>query len=194
LSVPHRVGTTRDTIPAHVPYLAADPERMRRWDERLGNIDKLRVGIAWRDTPGPLDRAYKALPFAAIARLAAVPGVALFALPLDPTPHDRPAAIVPLDPARDLGDTAAVVANMDLVIAPDTMYCHLAGALGRPVWTLLSKAPDWRYQLAEHTTPWYPTMRLFRQTTLGRWDEVVDRVAAELTALVATVGRGPALR
>jgi ADP-heptose:LPS heptosyltransferase len=88
------------------------------------------------------------------------------------------------DELEDFADTAALIMNLDLVISVDTSVAHLAGALGRPVWTLLHADPDWRWLLQREDSPWYPTMRLFRQPVLGDWDPVIRRVAAELEAVV----------
>jgi ADP-heptose:LPS heptosyltransferase len=130
----------------------------------------------------------------ALAGLGAVPGVRLYSLQLgaaarDAQPATQGMRLVDLSgELLDFADTAAAIANLDLVISVDTAAAHLAGAMGRPVWTLLKFAPDWRWLLAREDSPWYPTMRLFRQESPGDWRQPVARVQASLRALVA--GRG----
>jgi ADP-heptose:LPS heptosyltransferase len=120
-----------------------------------------------------------------------VPGVRFFSLQIQ-SPQNAPASLREAglvdftDRITDFADTAALVAELDLIISVDTAVAHLAGALGRPVWTLLPFAPDWRWGLDREDTPWYPTMRLFRQPALGDWASVISRMAEELKSMVDT--------
>ncbi|MBI4741601.1 MAG: tetratricopeptide repeat protein, partial [Betaproteobacteria bacterium] len=153
LSLPLRFGTTLQTIPATLPYLRADPERMARWRVRLPR-DGFKVGLVWRGSAGHKNDANRSLPgLAALAPLWAVPG-----------------------------DTAAIVAQLDLVVCVDTSVAHLAGALGKPCWVLLpAVGTDWRWLQERADSPWYPgVVRLFRQTSAGRWEETVGEVARAL--------------
>jgi Flp pilus assembly protein TadD len=149
-----------------------------------------RVGVVWAGSPGHGNDRNRSLPLAALAPLARLPGVRLVSLQQGPPLAqlaDLPAGMTVLDPAADGGaavadfaDTAAIIANLDLVVTVDTSVAHLAGALGRPVWVLLPFAPDWRWLLGRDDSPWYPTMRLFRQPAPGRWDPVLAQVADRL--------------
>ncbi len=190
LSLPRVFGTGLSTIPADIPYLRADRDLVRAWRERLAGRGGLKVGVTWRGNPlHPRDRARSMTP-AVFAGLLDVPGLAIVNLQKDARPEEIAALGPPgavLDAGSDLGDfadTAALVANLDLVVAVDTSVCHLAGALGMPTWILLDSAPDWRWMLDRDDTPWYPTVRLFRQAKRGNWQGVVDRVRVELARLV----------
>lgn len=178
-------------IPAEVPYLSADPERIRRWRKQLGD-GGYKVGICWQGSRNKIDLG-RSIPLAQFAGLAQIPGVRLIslqkgygaeqlqALP----PHlkvEAPAAGMGSEALQDL---AALMANLDLVVTSDTLVAHLAGALGIPTWIALKYAPDWRWLLDREDSPWYPTARLFRQTRVGDWDAVFERIRE---ALVSRVG------
>jgi len=180
LSLPRLFGTTVETIPADVPYLRADPALVARWRERLGERPSgLRVGLAWSSQSKMPDAAVKSLPPGMLAPLAAVPGVRLYSLQLGAS-----AAGLPMEDLTsaiaDFADTAALMACLDLVVTVDTAVAHLAGALARPVWTLLRYAPDWRWYPDEVKSRWYPTMRLYRQGSPGEWSGVIGAVARDL--------------
>jgi hypothetical protein len=198
LSLPHALKTRVDTIPAQVPYLAAEPERVAKWRERLRALPGMRVGLAWQGNPKAEKFVWargRSLPLAALEPLAQLPGVSL--LSLQKGPGSEQLAQVPfadrivdldtdLDPGADAFlDTAAVMASLDLVVSCDTSIVHLAGALGRPVWTALSLSPEWRWLLERNDSPWYPTMRLFRQSTEGDWGAVVTAIVRALEPLAA---------
>jgi tetratricopeptide (TPR) repeat protein len=194
LSLPRTIGTTLASIPAPVPYLSAELERITAWWNRLG-ADGFRIGIAWQGNPkAPMDRL-RSIPLRSFAPLTAFSGVRLISLQrndgLDQL-AGLPAGmqVEVLGPEFDAGpdaflDTAAVMMRLDLVIACDTSVAHLAGALGRPVWLLLGANPDWRWLVDRRDTPWYPTMQLFRQSVPGDWPGVIDRVATALAGLVS---------
>jgi tetratricopeptide (TPR) repeat protein len=188
LSVPHVLGTTVETIPGEVAYLQAPAAAAARWRERLAAYEGLKVGVVWAGNPKHLNDQNRSIPLALLAPLFRVPGVTLFSLQVGERAGDlaeAAAPIVDLAPSlTDYAETAGAMANLDLVIAVDTSVVHLAGAMARPTWTLVSAVSDWRWLLDREETPWYPTMRLFRQPRTGAWPAVVERVAAEL-ALVA---------
>ncbi len=179
---------TPDTVPAQEPYLAAEPERVARWAERLGGHG-FKVGIAWQGST-----RNSAAPLAAFVPLADIPGLRLISLQKQPGADAVPqvpfgAAIEQvLDPAdlsaEALLDTAAVMANLDAVVSIDSMPAHLAGALGRPVHLALPFVPDWRWLTDRDDTPWYPTMRLYRQDETRDWAPVFARIADRLRPLV----------
>ncbi len=193
LSAPAVFGTTLETVPADVPYLAAEPQRVADWQRELAAVADFKVGITWQGNPDYEDDARRSVPLDAFASLADVAGVRLFSLQKQHGLEQLAALadrlrIVGLGPRLDTGpdafvDTAAVMKNVDLVVTSDTAAAHLAGALGVPVWLLLPHLPDWRWLLEREDCPWYPTMRLFRQTTPGDWDAVLARVAEALGAL-----------
>jgi tetratricopeptide (TPR) repeat protein len=201
LSLPRIFGTTLDNIPAAVPYLAADPALVEHWKRELGALASLRelsswrIGIAWHGSATHKRNRQRSIPLAHFAALAQVPGVQLFSLQKGPG-QEQLAEVAGRFAVVDLGrrldeqtgpflDTAAVMKNLDLVICCDSAPAHLAGALGVPVWVGLSFAPDWRWLQGREDSPWYPTMRLFRQPRPGAWDKVFERMAEALRQRVA---------
>jgi Tfp pilus assembly protein PilF len=185
-SVPGLLHTTLETIPAKIPYLFADPVRVAAWRERLGAslpAGTRRIGLAWTGRPTHPNDRRRSLKLARLAPLAGVRGVS-FASLQKPLPQSDVGSMSQFpglsDIAGDFGETAAMMLNLDLVITVDTAMGHLAGALGRPVWILLSKAADWRWMIERSDSPWYPTARLFRQKTPGDWDPVIAEAAAAL--------------
>jgi hypothetical protein len=187
-----RLACTRvGNVPAPIPYLRADPARAARWAERLGGLvprDLRRVGVIWAGrTTHNNDRNRSAL-LADFLPLADVGGIALLALQKGPK-TEQAGAFYGRAPLINLGaevddydDTMAILDNLDLLITVDTSVAHLAGAMGRPVWIMLPRAPDWRWLLDRNDTPWYPGMRLFRQRSVRRWDDVVGAIGSELAA------------
>jgi Flp pilus assembly protein TadD len=187
-SLPLVFGTTLESIPAQVPYLHADPAKAAQWKARLAaGGNGLRVGLVWASQSQHRTAAAKSLALAELAPLAGIPGLRLYSLQKGEAA--RQAAGMRIEDLgselADFSDTAAVAENLDLVISVDTAVAHLAGALGRPTWTLLKRAPDWRWLLAREDSPWYPTMRLFRQKTAADWRPVVNEVSAALRGLAA---------
>jgi len=184
LHLPSIFRTTLETIPVHVPYLtptATVPLPATR-------ADALKVGLAWAGNPALLDDAIRSIPLAQMADILHVPGVSFFSLQLKIPARDEAFfhsanLINMMKPGMDFEITAAIIDQLDLVISVDTAVAHLAGALAKPVWTLLPNSPDWRWLLHRTDTPWYPTMRLFRQPRSGGWQPVVTTVAAELQRL-----------
>lgn len=190
-SLPLAFKTTLATIPAAVPYLAADAGHLARWRSRLEPIRPPRVAIAWAGRPTHPNDRNRSVTLAELDPLLSTPDVAFVSVQRDLPAADaervrREQRITHVgDELRDFSDTGAVVALADLVVAVDTAVVHLAGALGRPTWILLPFAADWRWQLDRDDSPWYPSARLFRQAALGDWRGVMARVSTEL----AKIGR-----
>jgi hypothetical protein len=193
-SLPAALGTELKSIPGHTPYLAPDLDHMHRWATRLEPRRAFRVGLAWSGKPTHRNDANRSIPFADLASLREC-GVELISLQKEVRESDA-AALTGLclqhfgADLADFSDTAALISQLDLIISVDTAVTHLAGALGKPVWVLLPLVPDWRWMLNRQDSPWYPTARLFRQTAMGRWDEVIDSVRQELDRLVAAQHAG----
>jgi Tfp pilus assembly protein PilF len=188
MSVPALLQIDERSLPRAVPYLFAEPPRVAAWGQAVRRLTGYKVGLCWQGNPlFPMDR-FRSIPLAAFAPLAAVPGVTLVCLQRGPgteqieANRDRvPLAVFPeLDRDGPFLGTAAVIQNLDLVITVDTAVAHLAGALGRPVWLLLAANSDWRWLIDRSDSPWYPTMRLFRQRALGDWSTVLAEVAEAL--------------
>lgn len=199
LSLPGYYGTRADSIPAEIPYLKADPERIRRWGTRLGERG-FRVGIVWQTDPNH-GNTRRWIPLRELAGLAQLPGVRLISLQkhhgleqLETLPADCP--VETLGEAFDSGpdafaDTAAVLMSVDLVITIDTAMAHLAGAMGRPAWVLLPQPSDWRWMTGRADTPWYPSLRLFRQVHPNDWMPVTEAMQNRLRAVLH--GDSPAI-
>ena len=195
LSLPRVFGTTLNTIPSRVPYLSVAAADKKGWADRLPDA-RLRVGLAWAGNPQHSNDHNRSIGLRRLAPLFEIEGVTMVSLQKEPPAADRAtladlAGRVETVALDDVYDTASLVSALDLVISVDTSVCHLAGALGRPTWLLLPFAPDWRWLLDREDSPWYPTMRLFRQRQPADWTDVVDRLAAALTALVATTRTSP---
>jgi len=194
MSLPFVLGSTLATLPRQVPYLFADEERKAKWRARLGG-DGFRVGIVWQGGPKYGRDRERSMRLAEFVPLAAVPGVRLISLQ---AAHGAgqlktlPAGMKVEELGEEIvnnpdgfREVAAVMANLDLLILSDTGPTHLAGALGRPVWVALARHPDWRWMRDREDSPWYPTMRLFRQRTAGDWRGVFERLAAALAEEIA---------
>jgi tetratricopeptide (TPR) repeat protein len=190
-SLPGLFRTDLTTIPAEVPYLSAPADLVEHWREKLAGDQRLRVGINWQGNPSYQGDRRRSIPLAEFAPLAEVPGVRLLSLQKGFGSEQLANAsfdVEDLGTKLDLGEaafceTAAVLKDLDLLITSDTAIAHLAGALAVPVWLALSFSPDWRWLLDRSDSPWYPTMRLFRQTSAGDWPGVFQRMQSELTEL-----------
>ena len=187
LSLPLAFDTTLETIPSKLPYMSADVSLTDKWKELLKHDDsKLKIGIVWAGNPGFKQNHYRNIPLHFFVPLAGLPGVTLYSLQKGEeagTAKDPPVDMKLVDytsEINDFADTAAFIENLDLIISVDTAVAHLAGALGKPVWTLLPFSPEWRWLMEREDSPWYPTMRLFRQSSHGDWRPVIDRVIQEL--------------
>jgi Flp pilus assembly protein TadD len=180
LSLPGIFRTTMATIPRNVLYLRADPARVARWAPRLAPLPGKKVGLVWAGNPDfPFDHA-RSIPAALFDALGSVAGASFVSLQVGAAA--RPAMLHAdwTGELQDFADTASLVAGLDLVIGVDTAVVHLAGALGRPVWLLNRFAGDWRWGAVGDTTPWYPTLRQFRQAEPGAWGAVLAEIHAAL--------------
>jgi tetratricopeptide (TPR) repeat protein len=190
-SLPLAFGTRLDTIPSTTPYLPPPTnDRVQAWEDRLGPRTKLRVGLVWSGNPVHINDHNRSTSLRTLSRILDVDAT-FVSLQKDPRPDD--AAILRersdiIDLTADLTDfseTAALVSCLDLVITVDTSVAHLAGALGRPTWILLPYTPDYRWLLDRDDSPWYPSMRLFRQTETREYESVLDRVRTELMKIIS---------
>jgi tetratricopeptide (TPR) repeat protein len=196
LSLPRLLGTRADNVPADVPYLSARDGLVRSWRDRLSDCAGFKIGICWQGSPSYGGDRQRSIALAEFAALAAVPGVSLISLQKGVGEDLLAAAGFPVkylgadfDEAHGAFiDTAAVIKNLDLVVAADTAVAHLAGAMGAPVWLALARVPDWRWLLDREDSPWYPTVRLFRQDSAGEWGPVFRRMAAALRERLAPSG------
>lgn len=188
-SLPARLGTVLETIPANVPYLHPTPGARELWTQRTAALIRPRIGVCWSGSSTHERDAVRSVPFAQFKRLLDVTGLAFVNLQRDPRPDER-AEIVSekrlvdvTAQLTDFNETAALIEVLDLVVTVDTSVAHLAGALNKPVWILLAEATDWRWLWDREDSPWYPSARLFRQSVYGVWSDVLDRVARELGGL-----------
>jgi hypothetical protein len=195
LSLPRVFQTTLENMPQAVPYLRADPEDAAKWQHRLAeHLPLSRVGLAWAGNSADRDDRKRSMNLARLMPLAQIPGVRFFSLQKGDAANQiksAPAGMDLIDWAQELGDfsdTAALIANLDLIISVDTAVAHLAGALAKPVWTLLPFSSDWRWLTDREDTPWYPSMRLFRQPAWGDWDSTVTQVADALSLWIKNRG------
>jgi FkbM family methyltransferase len=199
LSLPLRTGTTLESIPADIPYLAPPPELAERWSARLAPLPGKKVGLVWSGSDIYSAQKTRSVSLKQLAPLFAVGGINWVSLQKGSGAGqiagegltDRIADL--MDEAEDFADTAAIIARLDLVISVDTAVLHLAGALGKPAWMLNRFDTDWRWLVGREDSPWYPTIRIFRQTALGDWDSVISRMAQALSGWVSEHGASPAL-
>ena len=192
--LPRLAGTRLDTVPAPIPYVRAEPARVeafRIWLDAHALPGTKRVGIAWAGRPTHNNDRNRTVTLPVFAPLGQVPGVTFVSVQKGPATARLaqwagPAPVLDADPKlATFEDTAALLANLDLVVAVDTSINHLAGAMGRPAWVMVPFAPDWRWLAGRADTPWYPSLRLFRQSAPRAWDDVVARVASELRGWAA---------
>jgi tetratricopeptide (TPR) repeat protein len=187
LSLPRLLKTRLETIPANVPYLRPTAETARRWRDRLASLTGFKVGVVWAGNPEHANDTRRSLDVSLLAPLLGVPRTSFVSLQIG----KRSAELKKLNrgkpPIRDVSsyfndfdETAGAVAALDLVITVDTSVAHLAGGLGKPTWVLMPWVTDWRWMLEREDNPWYPTMRLYRQTRGQDWSEIILRMAADL--------------
>jgi tetratricopeptide (TPR) repeat protein len=199
LSLPHVFAARPDNLPATVPYLHVPDEIRRAWAERVSHDPPgFKIGLVWAGSPSHVNDRNRSCPLEALAPLGALQDMRLYsiqmgsaaagALPSSPLPLiDHTAALT------DVLETAGLIEQLHLVITVDTMVAHLAGALGKSVWMLVPFAPDWRWMLDREDTPWYPTMRLFRQSRPGAWEPVVQSLLGALEQGRHTLGHAEPL-
>jgi ADP-heptose:LPS heptosyltransferase len=169
-----------------VPYLSADRALIETWRQRLADVPGRKIGIAWAGAREHQNDKNRSLALASLAQLAQIPGISLVSLQVGSAASDLHGvgSNVPIidhtAQLSDFAETAALIQNLDLVISVDTSVAHMAGAQGKTVWVMLPCVPDWRWMLDREDSPWYPTMRLLRQTHRRDWNCVIDRIVAEL--------------
>jgi tetratricopeptide (TPR) repeat protein len=191
MSIPRLLGITKETVPADVPYLSCSHDLMESWKNELANVRELKIGIVWQVAPSNNTPQDRSIPLRYFSQLGNLPGIRLYSLQKGRGRiHLSLAAdIVDLaDRLDDIADTAAAICALDLVITVDTSVAHLAGGLGRPVWTILPFCSDWRWLTDRDDSPWYPTMRLFRQSEMGDWQSVFDKISRQLYHQLLAMG------
>jgi tetratricopeptide (TPR) repeat protein len=190
LSLPRLFRTRLESIPADMPYLRPPTEAALRWRNRLAGMAGLKVAVAWAGSPDHANDSRRSLALSTLTPLFSARGASFASLQVGPRaadlkrPPDRRLPIEDLSAALpDFAETAAALAALDLTITVDTAVAHLAGAMGKPVWALLPWVSDWRWMLSRSDSPWYPTMRLYRQEKGEDWSDVIGRVVADLAAV-----------
>jgi tetratricopeptide (TPR) repeat protein len=190
MSLPLVFGTELDTIPADIPYLPIDPIRIAQWRDKLGTHSSLRVGLTWAGNPrrhmpsvNAIDRQ-RSLQFTQLISLLDLPSIEFYSLQLGDDAasqlNGHPRVVDHTPALTDFCETAALIANLDLVISVDTSVAHLAGAMGKPIWLLNRHNSCWRWMVDRNDTPWYPTMRIFRQPSLGDWENAIRDIRLAL--------------
>ncbi len=184
MSLPHMLGIGLADLPAPLPYLQPPPERRQAWEKALGPRRGLRVGLVWAGNPRHRNDRQRSCPPANLAPLLALPGIDFLSLQMPAPAAGLPSGLSDITAGiADFADTAAALAQLDLLIAVDTAVVHLAGAMGLPTWLLLAWNADWRWLLERQDSPWYPSLTLYRQKMPGQWLPVLEQVAADLKAL-----------
>jgi tetratricopeptide (TPR) repeat protein len=187
LSLPLLFDTTLETIPTGLPYMNADTLSCESWKVKVQHDNSgQKIGLVWAGNLTNTKGRYRSCPLETFSPLARIDDITFYSLQKGEAsekakyPPKGMKLVDYTEEIHDFSDTAALMQNLDLIISVDTAAAHLAGALGRPVWTLLPFNPDWRWMLSREDSPWYPTMRLFRQPSFGDWESVIARVAGEL--------------
>ena len=190
MDLPKIFATTLETIPAEVPYIRICPMKVEYWRKKLAGPD-FKVGIVWAGSPTHEKDRYRSCTLKCFAPLTKIKGVQLYGLQkgdaaaqMDELAKTMPVINISKE-FEDFADTAAAIENLDIVLSVDTAVLHLAGAMGKPAWALLAFSPDWRWMLDRQDSPWYPTMKLFRQKKWGQWEPLFQRVAEELRIMTA---------
>ncbi|MEI7295760.1 glycosyltransferase family 9 protein [Paraburkholderia tropica] len=194
MSLPMAMQLKLSDLPGQVPYLSADPQRVEHWRARLAHLPRPLVALVWAGRPTHGNDANRSMALARLAPFAAT-GASFVSIqkgPAEAQANEPPAGMSLLslsDEIRDFEDTAAILEVADLLISVDSSPVHLAGALGRPVWVMLPFVPDWRWLLGRDDSPWYPSMKLYRQPQRGDWDSVTRALASDLKRLAAKTPR-----
>jgi hypothetical protein len=186
-SLPLIFNTIQDNIPTNIPYIYVESMSVNKWKNKLENDNsKLNIGLVWAGNPKHKNDRNRSIPLSGFLPLMKFTNITFYSLQKGTASEQSknlPIRMKLVDLTKeinDFADTAALIENLDLVITVDTAVAHLTGALGKPVWVLLPFAPDWRWMLNREDSPWYPTIRLFRQPSLGDWDSVISRITKEL--------------
>jgi len=191
-SLPGILGTELDTIPKSIPYLSADPHDVKSWHERLDAAlgkDRLRVGLVWAGRPTHPNDSRRSIALASLAGLAKLSNISLVSMQKVVPDKDKaslaefPGMLAVADSLSDFGQTAALISALDLVVTVDSVAGHLSGALGKPVWVMMPTPSDWRWLLEREDSPWYPSMRIFRQPRPGDWTSVIHSIVQNLSRL-----------
>jgi Flp pilus assembly protein TadD len=187
MDLPQALGTTVETVPSQVPYLHPEAALVNSWRERVGNQPGVKVGLTWAGRPTHANDANRSIDIINFVPLAGVPGVTFYSLQIGPgSEHTARTDLIDFTPQiKDLADSAALISNLDLIITIDSAVAHLAGAIAKPVWIMLPFAPDWRWMLNQHDSPWYPTAKLFRQVAPGDWNSVITDIRVDLEKFAA---------
>jgi len=195
MSLPRVMQTTLETVPRDVPYLVPPANLVAEWGERIGTRSSdVRVGIVWSGARTLKALLNRSCPLNVMLQLQNVPGVTLFSLQLGEAATELqaiPRSLRPVDLTEsivDMADTAAIISHLDLIVSIDTAVAHLGGAMGIPVWTLLPRMADWRWMLEREDSPWYPSMRLFRQKSAGDWPGLMGSVCSALSLRILQPG------
>ena len=192
LSLPRVFATTPATVPAAIPYLRASEERVEAWARKLGPRSTRRIGLVWFGRRQPISNCSRDIPFDTVRALLEL-DAEFVVLQQELTAPEReelapyPNVTIPGEAFKDFADTAGLIANLDLVVTVDTAVAHLVGALGKPVWLMNRFATCWRWLLGRTDSPWYPTMRIFRQCSLDDWMGVIEDVAAAAESFISLV-------
>ena len=200
MSLPALFGTTLESLPAEIPYLFVDAALETRWRQELGMVHAFKVGIAWQGNRSHHKDRHRSIPLARFEPLSQLTGVQLFSLQTGPRAEQLQEVIERFSvidlgaKVNDFMDTAAIMKNLDLIITVDTSIAHLAGALGVPAWVAVPFAPDWRWLLEREDSPWYPTLRLFRQQRRLDWDDVFGKMTRALQARLSQSRQSKALQ
>ncbi len=180
LSLPAILNSDLSNIPNTVPYLEPNPVLTKKWEDYFSKFTKPKIGIVWKGNPFPIEHRKRHTELKYFTQLAKLTNYSFFSLQYGEDCQEELEKAEIIDLAYNFDETAAIITNLDLVITIDTSIAHLAGALGKKVWILLTKVPDWRWLLKIETTPWYPTAKLFRQNELNNWSEVFEKVKSTL--------------
>jgi tetratricopeptide (TPR) repeat protein len=187
LSLPLVFGTTLENIPARIPYISVNPILMQKWHNKIHyDSSELKVGLVWAGSPRYKENRNRSFSLELYSSLGRLKNITFYSLQKGEAarqaenPPDGMNLIDLTQEMNNFSDTAALIENLDLIISADTAVAHLTGALGKPVWTLIPFSPDWRWLLNREDSPWYPTMRLFRQLSIGDWEPVITRIEDEL--------------
>jgi hypothetical protein len=194
LTLPLVFNTTLENIPTKVPYLSVNSTLIQKWQDKMqGDNSKLKVGLVWQGNPKHNNDMNRSIPFNYFSVFTQLSDITFYSLQKDKGSEqlkNLPIGMKFVDlteEINDFSDTAALIENLDLTISVDTSVAHLAGALGKSVWTLIPyKKSDWRWMINREDSPWYPTMRLFRQPQRGDWNSVMERVSEELQKLISS--------
>ncbi len=190
MSLPRVCGTSLDNVPAQVPYLRVTSRLREEWADRIGGKGQIKVGVVWKGSYFHKRNAWRSPGIAELKPLFELTEIDWISLQKDDEAKDIQFQSISTDilaigsTLRDFSDTAAVITHLDLVITPDTAVAHLAGALNYPVWLMLPHVAEWRWLMERHDTPWYPSMRLFRQTNRGDWSSLISNMVSQLKNMI----------